>query len=89
MHFESAGRSVVRSVRQSNLLNVWLRLFRREQALPLVHQYRPDHLEDEKPDLMYYDIRHEDGAFRFLIQHGGQNSRFCVRNGKRRRKVSR
>src|SRR5215213_6010311 len=73
MHFESATRSVVRSVRQSDLLNAWLRVARRERALPLIHQFRPDHLEEEKPDLMYYDIRCEGDDMRFLILHGGQN----------------
>lgn len=73
MHFESATRSVVRSVRQSDLLNVWLRIFRRERALPLIHQYRPDHFEQEKADLMSYDIRRDGDAFRFLILHNGAN----------------
>jgi hypothetical protein len=73
MHFESASRSIVRSVRQSDLLNAWFRIFRRERALPLIHQYRPDRLEEEKPDLMYYDTRHEGDALRFLVLHGGKN----------------
>jgi hypothetical protein len=73
MHFESASRSIVRSVRQSDLLNAWFRVFRRERALPLIHQYRPNRLEDEKPDLMYYDIRHDGDALRFLVLHGGEN----------------
>jgi hypothetical protein len=73
MLFESASRSVVRSVRQSDLLNAWLRVSRRERALPLIHQYRPDRLEDEKADLMYHDVQRESDAFRFLILHGGDN----------------
>ena len=73
MYFESATRSVVRSVRQSDLLNAWLRVANRERALPLIHQFRPDHLEEEKPDLMYYDLRHEGDDVRFLILHGGKN----------------
>ena len=73
MRFESANRSVVRSVRQRELLNVWLRVFRRERSLPLIHQYRPDRLEEEKPDLMYYDVRDDTQPVRFMILHGGQN----------------
>lgn len=73
MHFESATRSVVRSVRQNDLLNAWLRVFKRERAMPLIHQYQPDRLEDEKPDLMCYEVKGNPGAFRFLIIHGGQN----------------
>jgi len=30
MNFESAARSIVRSIRQRDLLNVWLRVFKRE-----------------------------------------------------------
>jgi hypothetical protein len=73
MNFESATRSVVRSVRQSDLLSAWLRIANRERALPLIHQFRPDRLEEEKPDLMYYDVRYEGDDVRFLILHGGQN----------------
>jgi hypothetical protein len=73
MHFERAGRSVVRSVRQGELLNVWLRVFKRERAMPLIHQFQPDSLADEKPDLMCYEVKSASGAFRFLITHGGDN----------------
>jgi len=73
MHFESANRSIVRSVRQSDLLSAWLRVARRERALPLIHQFRPDHLDDERPDLMYYDIKQTGDSTRFFILHGGDN----------------
>ena len=73
MQFESANRSIVRSVRQSDLLSAWLRVARRERALPLIHQFRPDHLDDERPDLMYYDIKQTADSMRFLILHGGDN----------------
>ena len=73
MHFESANRSIIRSVRQSDLLSAWLRVAHRERALPLIHQFRPDHLDDERPDLMYYDIKQTADSMRFLILHGGDN----------------
>jgi hypothetical protein len=73
MHFESADRSVVRSVRQRDLLNAWTRVYKRERALPLMHQFQPEHLQEEKPDLMYYDIRSENEAYRYLILHSGRN----------------
>lgn len=72
MNFETAQASIVRSIRQRDLLNAWLRLQRREQTLPLLHQYQPDNLHEEMPDLMYYEVKH-DGRFRFLILHGGAN----------------
>ena len=73
MHFESATRSVVRSVRQRDLLSAWLRVARHERALPLIHQFRPDHLDEERPDLMYYDIKYAGDSARFFILHGGDN----------------
>jgi hypothetical protein len=73
MQFESANRSIVRSVRQGDLLSAWLRVARRERALPLIHQFRPDHLDDERPDLMYYDVKQTADSMRFLILHGGDN----------------
>lgn len=73
MRFESATRSIVRSVRQGELLNAWLRIFRREQAMPLIHQYEADRLEEERPDLMHYEVVRANDGFRFLILHGGQN----------------
>lgn len=73
MHFESATKSVVRSIRQSDMLNGWLRVFMRERSMPLIHQYEIDRLDDEKPDLMHYDVRRDGEAFRFMILHGGQN----------------
>jgi len=71
--FDSANRSIVRSIRQRDLLNSWLRAFKRAQSMPLIHQFQPDHLEDEKPDLMYYEVKGDSEPFRFLILHGGKN----------------
>jgi len=73
MNFETAQASIVRSIRQRDLLNAWLRLHRREQTLPLLRQYQPDNLHEEMPDLMHYEVRHDGRAFRFLILHGGAN----------------
>lgn len=73
MHFERAGRSAVRSVRQRELLNGWHRVARHERALPLMHQYLPEHLEEERPDLMYYDVRREGDGIRFVILQSGAN----------------
>jgi hypothetical protein len=73
MHFESASRSVIRSVRQSDLFNGWLRVYRRERALPLIHQFDFERLSEERPDLMYYDVVRTGDDYRYLIQHSGQN----------------
>ncbi len=73
MNFESADSSIVRSIRQRDLLNGWSRLFRRERTMPLLHQYQPDSLDEEMPDLMYYEVRRGSPDVRFLILHGGRN----------------
>ena len=47
MDFESANPSVVKSIRQRDLLNTWLRLYARAQSLPRIEEYQPERLEDE------------------------------------------
>ena len=42
MEFESAKPSVVKSIKQRDLLNTWQRLYAREQRMPRVEEYRPD-----------------------------------------------
>jgi hypothetical protein len=54
MDFESANPSVVKSIRQRELLNNWLRLYAREQQVPGVAEYQPERLAEELPDLVYY-----------------------------------
>jgi len=73
MKFESSNKSVVRSVKQGELLNAWLRVLRRERAMPLIHQFDVARLDEEKPDLMHYEISRADGGIRFMILHGGAN----------------
>ncbi len=47
MQFESANPSVVRSVRQRDLLNAWLRALRKHRTLPALADYQPDRIADE------------------------------------------
>ncbi len=42
MEFESANPSVVKSIKQRDLLNTWLRLYAREQLMPRIEEYQPD-----------------------------------------------
>ena len=56
MDFESANPSVVKSIKQRDLLNTWLRLFARERLLPRIEEYQPERLADELPDLVYYTV---------------------------------
>lgn len=56
VEFESANPSVVKSIKQRDLLNNWLRLFAREQTIPRIAEYEPARLADELPDLVYYTV---------------------------------
>lgn len=56
MDFQSANPSVIKSVRQRDLLNWWLRLYVLRQIAPRIEDYRPDRLSDELPDLVYYIV---------------------------------
>jgi hypothetical protein len=59
LEFESARPSVVKSIKQRDLLNTWLRLYARAKAIPRVAEYEPERLSDEMPDLVFYSV---DGA---------------------------
>lgn len=69
--FESANPSVVRSIRQRDLLNTWLRTLRKPQQLPAVADFRPERIADELADMMSFDVEGEGNAARFVITHEG------------------
>jgi len=52
VQFESANPTVVKSIKQRDLLNTWLRLYAREQRLSGIDEYQPARLEDELADLV-------------------------------------
>ena len=56
LDFDSASPSVVKSIRQRDLLNTWLRLYARHQTVPSIWEYQPARLEDELSDLIYYTV---------------------------------
>ena len=56
MEFESAGPSVVKSIKQRDLLNTWLRLYARNQSIPRMSEYQPARIEDELPDMVFYTV---------------------------------
>ena len=71
MKFESANPSVVRSIKQRELLNAWLRAFDKRRALPAVANYQPDSIDDELVDMMGFDVEGSGDAARFLITQEG------------------
>src|ERR1700704_4017580 len=73
MQFESANPSVIRSVRQRDLLNTWLRLYAREQKIPHIGEYQPSRLEEELPDMVSYSVDCTQQPPRLMIQIQGKH----------------
>jgi hypothetical protein len=71
MQFESANPSVVRSIRQRDLLNAWLRAPGQRHALPALGDYQPERIADELADMMGFDVEASRDAARFLITQEG------------------
>ena len=75
MEFESANPTVVKSIKQRDLLNTWLRLYAREQLMPRIEEYQPARLTEELPDLVYYTVETAQLPPRLTIQSDGSRSR--------------
>jgi hypothetical protein len=71
MQYASANPSVVKSVKQRDLLNAWLRARGLQQALPARSDYRPDRISDELADMMGFDVEGTGEAARFVIRQEG------------------
>ena len=71
IEFTSADPSAVRSVRQRDLLNAWLRALGARPGLPARGDYKPDRIADELIDMMEFDVHGEGEPARFLITHAG------------------
>jgi hypothetical protein len=56
LEFASADPSIVKSIKQRDLLNTWLRLYARTQSMPRIDDYQPARIEDEAPDLVHYTV---------------------------------
>ena len=71
MQFESANPSVVRSIRQRDLLNTWLRALVKPRPLPRLADYQPECIADEIPDMMRFEVEGVGEGARFLITQEG------------------
>jgi hypothetical protein len=71
VEFESANPSVVKSIKQRDLLNTWLRLYARAQRTPRIEEFHPERLTDELPDLVYYTVDTTQAPPRLTIQSNG------------------
>jgi len=71
LEFESANPTIVKSIKQRDLLNTWLRLYAREQSMPRIEAYQPERLADELPDSVYYTVDSTELPPRLMIQSDG------------------
>ena len=71
MDFTSAGPSVVKSIKQRDLLNTWLRLYARRQTVPAIREYQPARLKEELSDLIYFTVDQSTPTPRLTIQSEG------------------
>jgi hypothetical protein len=71
LEFASAKPSVVKAIKQRDLLNTWLRLYARAQAMPRIEEYRPARLEDELSDLVFFTVDTAREPPRLTIQSDG------------------
>ncbi|MFZ5732531.1 MAG: hypothetical protein ACOY4O_07340 [Pseudomonadota bacterium] len=68
MEFTIASPSIVKSIRQRDLLNAWLRLFAKDQRPPDYSSYRPDRFEEEMLDILQCTVEHIGSAPRIVIE---------------------
>jgi hypothetical protein len=71
VEFESANPTIIKSIKQRDLLNTWLRLYARARAMPAIEEYQPERFADELPDLVYYTLDTATQPPRLLIQSDG------------------
>jgi len=71
LDFESANPTVVKSIKQRDLLNTWLRLYAREQRAPCRDEYKPERIADEAPDLVHYAVDTARQPPRLIIESDG------------------
>jgi hypothetical protein len=70
LEFESANPTIVKSIKQRDLLNTWLRLYARAQLLPRIEEYQPARIEEELPDLVFLSVEAAQPA-RLIIDRDG------------------
>ena len=70
MEFESANPAIVKSIKQRDFLNTWLRLYARTQILPRIDEFQPARIEDELPDLVFLKVEEGEPA-RLIIERDG------------------
>ncbi|WP_245332614.1 TPM domain-containing protein [Bradyrhizobium erythrophlei] len=62
---------MVRSIKQRELLNAWLRAHNKRRTMPAIDDYQPDQIADELAEMMGFDVEGEGDGARFLITQEG------------------
>jgi hypothetical protein len=70
LDFESANPTIIKSIKQRDLLNTWLRLYARAQLLPRLEEYQPARIEEELPDLVFLKVENAKPP-RLIIESDG------------------
>jgi hypothetical protein len=71
LEFESANPTIIKSIKQRDLLNTWLRLYARGRQIPRLEEYKPSRLSDELPDLVYMTVDRTRQVPRLIIDSDG------------------
>jgi hypothetical protein len=71
MEFVRANPSVIRSIMQRVMLDAWLRARSKPRLLPLLSDFVIERAEDERADMMRFDVEGHDADARFLITQEG------------------
>jgi hypothetical protein len=71
LDFDSERPSIVKSIKQRDLLNTWLRLYARAQMMPSLVEYDPKRLGDDTPDIVSYAVDAEATPPRLTIESDG------------------
>lgn len=74
MEFVSATPSVVKSIKQRGMLNLWLRKYCKQNLVPLFDEFQIDRLADHLDDMVFYSVGSDQDSIRFLIDRDGQRS---------------
>ena len=72
MNFESLAPSAVRAIRQRDFLNTWLRSYVRRRELPALADFQPACFDEERTDLMVYDIERDGDLVRYRATFAGK-----------------
>jgi hypothetical protein len=70
MEFQNASPSIVKSNKQRDLLNAWLRLHEKTPR-PALADFEPDRLAEEQRDIVYYRVSTTATGPRFMVNSDG------------------